>query len=124
VFRSINKWVGDWIDQVGHSLIIKKCGSKLVVDFYMDSKMTPASRDLLGNEKADSINMATYFEEQFLIVELGSEGLSPTLKLEQKRQDKKDILIPGVIMGLYDDYEDDFGVPWIFPLSLYKRRES
>ena len=34
------------------------------------------------------------------------------------------VLIPEVLMGLYDDWEDDFGVPWVFPLSIYRRVPS
>jgi hypothetical protein len=30
-------------------------------------------------------------------------------------------IIPDIGMGLYDDWEDDLGVPWALPLSDYKK---
>lgn len=27
------------------------------------------------------------------------------------------VLVPEVTMGMYDDWDDDLGVPWAFPLA-------
>jgi hypothetical protein len=60
---------------------------------------------------------------EYLIVEagkLGVVGLGPTLELRPLSNNE---LKPNVSMGLYDDWEDDLGLPWAFPLSVYKRQE-
>ena len=55
-----------------------------------------------------------------LVVEggqLGLWGIGPYLRLFPER----DCLKPEVGMGLYDDFEDDYGLPWAFPLSHYRK---
>jgi hypothetical protein len=49
---------------------------------------------------------------------LGIAGAGPTLDL---RPLTSDTLLPSVSMGLYDDWEDDLGIPWALPLSSYHR---
>ena len=38
--------------------------------------------------------------------------------------DAAERLVPEVQCGLYDDWEEDFGVPWVFPLSIFLRSPS
>jgi len=61
---------------------------------------------------------------EYLRVEAGAlklNGAGPTLNLIPLSVDE---LRPDVRMGLYDDWEDDLGVPWAFPLSIYRRASS
>lgn len=83
----------------------------------------PANRDLLVR-KALSINMKGVLQEKWLQIELGEEGLGPTLELKLININNNKYLEPRVVMGLYDDFEDDFGVPWIYPLTYYKKNEN
>jgi len=73
----------------------------------------------IKNEPAE--NMPSKLKDGKLVVELGTSGLGPALVLEFIESDGKDFLIPEIQMGLYDDYEDDLGVGWIFPLSRFER---
>ena len=60
-----------------------------------------------------------------LMVEVGVVGLGPTYQLTfAAADDGTAILIPHVGIGLYDDFEDDLGVPWAFPLAPYKRASA
>ena len=57
-----------------------------------------------------------------LIIEggvLGQVGIGPTLKLKPVAED---VLMPSVSIGFYDDWEEDAGLPWAFPLSCYRRQ--
>ena len=56
-----------------------------------------------------------------LIVELGTEGLGPFMSLEFKNKNGTDYLLPSVFHGLYDEWEDDLGVPWVFPLRKFRK---
>ena len=77
-------------------------------------------------------------EYPFLQVEAGAEGLGPTYHLVfviknpngnepeyilAKDNDTLDkiIALPEVQIGLYDDWDDDLGVPWAKPLLPLKR---
>jgi hypothetical protein len=62
--------------------------------------------------------MKSYFDETGLTVELGNEGVGPTLKLKYINNIKEG-LIPSVQCGHYDEREEDLGVPWVFPLIIY-----
>src|SRR3989304_2500693 len=46
------------------------------------------------------------------------DGAGPTLNLFPISHDE---LKPEVVMGLYDDWDDDLGLAWAFPLSVYRR---
>ena len=117
----VNKFSGKWQNENGQILVIKGNESELLVDYYRNNQLLFAQRNLLGEKCSPAVDMKAYFREIRLIVELGSEGLGPTLELDYVRTEDKETLIPSVLCGLYDDWEDDFGVPWIFPLSLYKK---
>ncbi|MFB9905707.1 hypothetical protein [Allokutzneria oryzae] len=49
---------------------------------------------------------------EYLEIEAGTPNLGPTYRLHPEG----DTLWPVVVMGLYDDYDDDLGAPWAFPL--------
>ncbi len=57
-----------------------------------------------------------------LRVEAGAlriNGLGPTLNLAPL---DANTLQASVSLGLYDDWDDDLGLPWAFPLSPYRRQ--
>ncbi len=110
-------FIGCWIDEDGKNIVIKNDNENFLTDFY-NSDSTLVERELLGNSIVESKDMKSFFDGEKLIVELGTEGLGPTLKLKYNNEDRE-YLIPAVEIGLYDDWEDDFGVPWVFPLALY-----
>ncbi|WP_159888703.1 hypothetical protein [Paenibacillus puerhi] len=90
MFDEINKYLGSWTDHSG------SVGCE------------PVNRMLLGR-KALSINMKGILQEPGLQIELGQEGLGPTLELIITLFNNEEYLEPYVVMGMYDDYEDDFG---------------
>jgi hypothetical protein len=65
-----------------------------------------------------------------LEVEAGTEGIGPTYRLYPVVESpagwcvaldntpvEQVVLLPNTVIGLYDDYEDDVGVPWAYPLQ-------
>ncbi|SES87965.1 hypothetical protein [Paenibacillus sp. NFR01] len=121
MINEVNKYLGSWMDHSRHLLIINMIDEMNVsVDFYPSVGSEPVVRKLLGR-KALSKNMKGILQEQGLQIELGEEELGPTLQLKITHINIKEYLEPRVVMGMYDDYEDDFGVPWIYPLTYYKR---
>lgn len=69
-----------------------------------------------------------------LRVEAGTEEIGPTYNLyflvpqgqevrlaKNADEIEKIIIRPNVGMGLYDDWEDDLGVPWAFPLKDFQK---
>lgn len=117
----LQKYIGKWTDECGKILIFKTNEQELVADFYMDRNLVAVERELLGGAKAPSLLMKTYFEDSMLIVELGEEGIGATLQLEYRNTEDNEYFVPTVVHGLYNDLEEDFGVPWIFPLSVYRK---
>ncbi|GAA5190320.1 hypothetical protein GCM10023322_45180 [Rugosimonospora acidiphila] len=66
---------------------------------------------------------------RYLEVEAGTVNLGPTYRLYAAREEADElrgaaddlpverlVLVPEIVMGLYDDYDDDLGVPWAYPL--------
>lgn len=138
--KSIPKaWCGTWIDKNGKQIKIDSTKH----DFYsltiLDKVGNPFEIKLLGDNTKKTIGLVGRFtkdsyENPILQVEAGTNEIGPTLNLyflalnengEQRlarNSDKSEdiILKPDVGMGLYDDWEDDLGVPWAFPLYDYK----
>jgi hypothetical protein len=59
---------------------------------------------------------------EYLKVEAGAlraNGIGPTLNLFPLENGD---IEPQVSMGLYNDWEDDLGLPWAYPLSKYRRQ--
>ena len=121
----LSEFVGRWMDQAGHILEINRIDDmKVDVSFDPSINSQPVFRDLLGR-KSLSLNMSACLIKTGLQIELGEEGLGPTLELEHRTvNDDKLFLIPTVVMGLYDDYEDDFGVRGCIPYRYMKRSLS
>ena len=73
---------------------------------------------------------------KYLEVEAGTEGIGPLYRLYAGRavpdregvrpagddlDPEQVVLVPQCLVGLYDDYEDDLGVPWAYPLQPLER---
>lgn len=121
VQNHLQKYLGKWTDEHEKILVLKTNGQALVADFYADKNLVAVERELLGGAKSPSLSMKTYFEDSILIVELGEEGVGATLQLEYRNTGENEYFIPTVVHGLYNDLEEDFGVPWIFPLLVYRK---
>lgn len=117
MLNSLKKvFIGQWKDEYGKILVIKNERGKYLTDFYT-SDSNVVNRVWIGGVTVESINMKSFFNEEDLFVELGLEGIGPTLKLRHSNTNGE-YLIPTVEIGRYD-IDDHFGVPWVFPLSAY-----
>jgi len=74
---------------------------------------------------------------RYLEIEAGTPGLGPTYRLYATVQTahgprpatlrtpaRRVVLVPSPSIGLYDDWDDDFGVPWAYPLLPLTRRAT
>jgi len=133
-------WCGLWTDRNGKQLIIKEVKRQLYSITILDKSGIPFQINLLDNNKKETVNLIGNFttdteKRPILQVEAGSDGIGPTynlyfvtkksngkLNLAHNKDDLKELIIlPSVGIGLYDDWEDDLGVPWAFPLDEYKK---
>jgi hypothetical protein len=112
-------FVGEWIDAACRFLQVRVLDSGRFAVTCLGPDRKPFSRRLLEGE-APSIDMPATVHEGRLVVEVGTPDLGPTLCLAYSDEGGPVRLVPEVRMGLYDDWEDDFGVPWLFPLSAYR----
>lgn len=128
-------WCGRWFDKNHKQLIIEKKENKKYVVTVLDKNYQPYDILLLK----DKINKTEKLEANFTVdikgypilqVEAGESGIGPTYDLYfTKYSSGKHRLAsnftslnqvritPNVGMGLYDDFEDNLGVPWAFPLE-------
>jgi hypothetical protein len=113
----------DWTDAEGRLLLIRsRPGGSLVASYVGPDGRTPFVRVLLDGTAAPSLDMPARYGDNRLVVELGTPGLGPTLCLTYSSGDRGPLLVPEVGRGLYDDWESDCGVPWVFPLLGFRPR--
>lgn len=133
-----DSWMGLWQDAIGRVMQIDR-GKK---DGMYQVCIAPAQGKKLHKKKMRAcISWDQKRSCNYLQVEAGFSNLGPTYNLffatctsplktlddtsAQFRiaslEDSVDTLalLPEVSMGLYDDYEDDLGVPWGFPYHPY-----
>jgi len=134
-------WCGIWTDKNGKHIEIRSTAHDFYSVTILDKNNNPYQIDLLGDEKKNTEKLTGEFTKDtngnpILQVEAGSNGIGPTydlyfltekekddFKLANNKDDIAKIIIrPNVGMGLYDDWEDDLGVPWAFPLDDFKKR--
>lgn len=133
-------WCGLWTDKNGKQLIIESAKHHFYSVTVLDPGNNPFQINLLGDEKKVTLELKGQFCKDLdgnlmLQVEAGTEGIGPTYRLyflvakdqsfrPAKNTDeiKKIIIRPTIGIGLYDDYEDDLGVPWAFPLEDFKKK--
>ena len=137
-----NRWIGRWVDKNGKSLEIKEEKLKSYLVSVRDKEGQFYSIHLLGNKEISTENLISRFntdieKKPYLEVEAGTYGLGPTFNLYfiaegdngefQLAQDSDNIdkvrIRPRVGMGLYDDWDDDLGVPWAYPLEDFKKEK-
>ena len=109
-----------WIrrERAESSLSVFYDNSKKVAFLHLVRKSHPLPWMLHGI--SPSINMKAVLHDNELTVELGEDGLGPALKLRFEDGEYSS-LFPELVMGLYDDYDEDSGVPWILPLHRFTR---
>ncbi|QNR24542.1 hypothetical protein [Croceimicrobium hydrocarbonivorans] len=133
-------WCGLWIDKNGKQVIIEPTKHNFYAVTVLDSQGEAYKINLLAGNTKDTIGLLGRFATDsngipFLQVEAGRMDLGPTynlyflnaennqkLQLANNSDDLNNIIMrPYVESGLYDDWEDDLGVPWAFPLADFKR---
>jgi hypothetical protein len=124
-------YIGKYIDSAGRILEIRRADEtampyRVRVVLPMNLKRKYQDHPDYPFEIVDELK-AWIFDQglstEYLTVEagiLGFVGLGPTLQLRPIAIDE---LKPAISGGLYDDWEDDLGLPWALPLSVYKRQE-
>ena len=130
-------WRGRWEARDGKTIRIAVSGSELSVSAAPTADADPyRSAELLGGgTKLIERLPATCFVDEggrrYLEIEAGTPGLGPTYRLsafveaadgdlcgaEDSARVEDVILVPNTSIGLYDDFEDDLGVPWALPLE-------
>lgn len=115
-------FLGKWKDECNRVLELRINKSGEIIADYLSDESKSFKRQLL-NSVDDTLAMKTYYDKDSMsvIVELGIDGLGTTLILDYLYIDETELLIPTVQHGLYDDYDEYFGVEWLFPLSEFKR---
>ena len=135
-------WMGEWMDESGRTITIDMLNDKEFIVSIRNPDGHPFKLNRFGFQlfRSQTIALKTSFTtdkdgRQLLQVEAGKVGLGPTYKLyfvangegETIRPASCDDAIdnvrimPEIGMGLYDDWEDDLGVPWALPLSAYRK---
>lgn len=122
---------GNWIDKHGKTLIIEHVQEEKLKVTILGENGNPYKVKLLGDKSTTTENLIAritrIFTKRILLeVEAGELGIGPTYNLTLDYSNKfllnnELIIKPSVGMGLYDDWEDDLGVPWAFPLSDFKK---
>jgi hypothetical protein len=135
-------WTGNWVDDIGRTLTIEVANDREYKVSIKDSSGIPFKINWTGfglfDKKTTDLKSEITKDNngrQHLQVEAGMVGVGPTYRLyfvvdegsEKLRLATSDDKIekikikPDVGIGLYDDWEDDLGVPWALPLSDYKK---
>lgn len=135
-----DSWLGTWVGPDGKVVTIDLHGNALAVTVRPGVGMRPYdSAPLLdGSTKAiEGLPAACRRDPKrglFLEVEAGTAAIGPTYRLyaaveslARWRAAGADlpvdqlVLIPNTFIGLYDDFEDDLGVWWAYPLLPLQR---
>jgi hypothetical protein len=130
-------WVGTWVAPDAKTVAVAWCGSGVTVTVSPGPGREPyASAPLLGGGTKPIANLPAQCgvdgqARWYLEVEAGTPDLGPTYHLYatvdgERAADpgtpvERVVLAPAVRMGLYDDYDDDLGVPWAYPLRPFTR---
>lgn len=135
-------WVGSWTAADGKTVEIRRSGHRVLVTVSPHPEAPPyTSAELLrGGTKLIRDLEATCAVDakgrKYLEVEAGTEGIGPSYRLYAGRavpdregvrpagddlDPEQVVLAPQCLVGLYDDYEDDLGVPWAYPLQPLER---
>ncbi len=109
-------FAGLWVDEEGRALYVD--GAFVTVT---ESLIGPPFRKPLlvwhGRTAAMPAKLVDKDGDTYLQVEAGTVDLGPTYQLHLM----DDMLVPVLGLGLYDDFDDDLGVPWAIPLLPWRR---
>ncbi|MBF9132118.1 hypothetical protein I0C86_24640 [Plantactinospora sp. S1510] len=134
-------WTGTWVAADAKTVRLSHgdCGITVTVSPGPDQPPY-RSAPLLdgGTKRIENLPTSLLVDEagrQCLEVEAGVPGLGPTYRLYAAVRDAaglsiargdvavdRIVLIPNTAIGLYDDFDDDLGVPWAYPLSPLRWR--
>lgn len=136
-----NSWLGTWVSTDGKAVTIESDDRALTVTIRPGVGLAPCvSATLLGGgtkaiERLAAVCHLDHKRGRYLEVEAGTAEIGPTYRLyaaidspEGWRTANDDVpvdqlvLIPNTTIGLYDDFDDDLGVPWAYPLLPLRRQ--
>lgn len=131
-----SRLVGWWVASDDKALLIERGPKNALFLSVHPSRAAPPYRSAVlldGTRKAIHRCAVSLTPPVVLTVEAGTDGLGPTYSVHPGLWDGEawvptlDLanrgiaLIPSVTIGLYDEWEDDLGVPWAFPLVAFHR---
>ena len=119
-------FLGLWVDARGRALFVWRRGrdEREKSQFEAEISVTDGVMGMpyevrgLGLNPLPTRDMRAMMAGGELRAEAGVIGIGPTYTLQLTQNDT---LLPRVEMGLHDDWEEDLGVPWAFPLEPYRR---
>lgn len=133
-------WTGAWIARGGKTVTIGFRADQPTVTVAPGPSAPPyQSSQLLsgGTKLIDKLPAACRVDDDgrlYLEVEAGTDQLGPTYRLYAAQAGTESfehaephldpgllVLIPNTSIGLYDDFDDDLGVPWAYPLEPLHR---
>jgi hypothetical protein len=137
-------WVGGWVAPDGKTVELAVDGPRISVTVRPGPGREPyRSAELLEGGTVPIRNLEARCARddkgiRHLEVEAGTPTLGPTYRLypaavdaDGRRHPAADdvpveriVLLPATSIGLYDDWDDDFGVPWAYPLEPLRRRPA
>ena len=132
-------WCGLWIDEVGKAVYIEKLEEKkfqTTIIFDLNNQLEENKIHINEHLKRLTTNWTLDSSRNInrLQIEAGWDFVGPTYNLYCGLKDESlkrkvestdnplDIVLHSEVeMGLYDDFEDDLGVPWGYPHSKYSK---
>ena len=134
-------WTGNWVDDTGRTLTIEIANDRKYRVSIKDKSGLPFKIDwtgfgLLDKKTTDLKSEVTNDSDgrQHLQIEAGMVGVGPTYRLYFVVEENQELRLattddqiekikikPNIGIGLYDDWEDDLGLPWALALSDYKK---
>lgn len=131
------KWVGWWVAPDGKAVLVERFRRRILVSVAPRRGGNPyESAQLLdgATKRIERLEASARVDDEgrrYLEIEAGTPELGPTYRLysavepspgaraaaaDETAVDRV-ILIPNTSIGLYDDWDDDLGVPWALPLE-------
>jgi hypothetical protein len=139
-------WTGWWVAHDGKALLIERKHEQVLVTVApARGAKSYSSVELLagGTKQIEQLPASCFVDDhgrRYLEIEAGTAELGPTYRIYPVVESREGqplgtgeysqfvvahdsvpvadlILAPNTSIGLYDDYEDDLGVPWAMPLA-------
>ena len=135
--------MGTWVADDGKTVVITPHGRGFTVTVRPGPGLDPCtSAELLdgGTKLIEDLPAQCHLRDgrvRYLEIEAGTPGLGPTYRLYATVQPpqgprpakpwipaRRIVLVPSPSIGLYDDWDDDLGVPWAYPLLPLTRQTA